>query len=150
MRIPDSTSATLKSVDDCTCVVRHIYLCVESDWYDETMVRTASALCTYSRYFATKILCTQINDWQHGLCICFCMMQSVLSASKLMKVDWSYTHVYTNCHRFSCFKCKSIHYFNPKTKAMKKVEVLQKFSSKFVSVSWPLKKLINIEWNSVA
>ena len=32
MRIPDSTSSTLKSVDDCDCVVRCIYFCVESDW----------------------------------------------------------------------------------------------------------------------
>ena len=34
---------------------------------NETMVSTAPALRTNSRFAALKILCTEINDWQHGI-----------------------------------------------------------------------------------
>ena len=34
---------------------------------NETMAWTAPALCTNSRIFVLKILCTEFNDWKHGL-----------------------------------------------------------------------------------
>ena len=60
MRIPHSTSDIMKSVDDCSHVTNQIGI-------NEIMVRTASALCTNSRFFALKVFCTEINVWQHGL-----------------------------------------------------------------------------------
>ena len=34
---------------------------------NEVMVRTAIALCTNTRFFKPKILCTEINDWKQDL-----------------------------------------------------------------------------------
>ena len=34
---------------------------------NKTILKTALAVCTNSRFFALKIPCTEINDWQHGL-----------------------------------------------------------------------------------
>ena len=41
--------------------------CTNQVGISEMMVRTAPALCTNSRFFALKILCTEINDWQQLL-----------------------------------------------------------------------------------
>ena len=67
MRIPDSTSAALKGVDDCVCVVRYIYLCAESEWCQRGDGKDCTRTVYILSLFALKILCTQINDLQQGL-----------------------------------------------------------------------------------
>ena len=49
----------IESVDDCEYVIKVcLFIC---------RLKTAPALCTNSSFFALKIPCTEINDWQHDL-----------------------------------------------------------------------------------